>query len=114
MIIKDVKDVPFVDLPEYQGVKKQIHIGPADGSDEIVMRYFSVEPGGATPYHDHAFPHLVKVEKGQGVVIDAQGKEHPLTVGQLVYVQDDEIHGFKNTGTESFDFICVVPGRGEK
>ena len=114
MIIKKPEDVPCENMSEYQGVQKQIYLGPADGSDEIVMRYFSVEPGGATPYHHHGFPHLVKVEKGEGIVIDSEGNEYPLSAGQLVYVRDDEVHGFKNEGTESFDFICIVPGRGEK
>lgn len=114
MIIKNPKDVPCKKIPGYEGVKKQIFIGPKDGSHEISMRYFSVEPGGATPYHQHNFPHLVKVEKGSGIVIDADGKEYNLNVGQLVYIDDNEIHGFKNTGKESFDILCIVPGRGEK
>lgn len=114
MVIKDEKEVPFKDIPGYKGVKKAFYIGPSDGSDEIVMRYFSVAPGGNTPYHSHNFPHLVKVEKGQGVAIDSEGAEHRLTAGQLVYLHDNEVHGFKNTGTEPFDFLCIVPIRGEK
>ena len=114
MVIKDLKDIPCESMPDYNGVKKAICIGPFDGCCEIVMRYFSIAPGGSTPYHDHGFPHLVKVEKGQGVVIDAEGVEHWLTVGKLVYVHDDEVHCFKNFGTESFDIVCIVPARGEK
>lgn len=41
-------------------------------------------------------------------------KEHKLNVGQLVYTHDNEVHGFKNTGTESFDILCIVPIRGER
>ncbi|MBN1348890.1 cupin domain-containing protein [candidate division KSB1 bacterium] len=113
MIIKHPADIRYEDMTGYKNVKKQILIGPADGSEEIVMRYFSVEPGGATPYHQHDFPHLVKIEKGQGVAIDADRREHPLSAGQLVYLHDNEIHGFKNTGSIPFDFICIVPRRGE-
>lgn len=64
MIIKDTKTIPFEDTTEYKGVKKQIYIGAKDGSKEIAMRYFSLDAGGATPYHSHGFPHLVKIEKG--------------------------------------------------
>jgi quercetin dioxygenase-like cupin family protein len=78
------------------------------------MRYFSVEPGGNTPYHNHGFPHVVKVEKGKGIVIDNNGNEHPLESNQVIYIHDDEVHGFKNTGNEPFDFICIVPPRGEQ
>lgn len=113
MVIKNLKEIPYEDTSAFKGVKKQILIGPRDGSAEIVMRYFSLEPGGNTPYHSHGFPHVVKVEKGQGIVIDKDGKKHPLEASQVIYIQDDEIHGFKNTGAEPFDFICIVPPRGE-
>ena len=114
MIIKNIKDVPYEDTSAYNGVKKQIYIGPKDGSNEVAMRYFSIEPGGNTPYHNHNFPHLVKVEKGEGNYIDANGNDYLLRVGHLIYVPDNEIHGFKNTCTENFDILCIVPGRGEK
>ena len=113
MIIKQLKDVPYEDTTGYQNVSKQILIGPKDGSDEIVMRYFSLAADGASPYHDHGFPHLVQIIQGSGVVIDAQGEEHALAKGDFVFVKSDEIHGFKNSGEEPFDFICTIPVRGE-
>ncbi len=64
MIIKKLQDVPFAAASGYEGVKKQVLIGPDDGSNEIVMRYFRLAPGGATPHHAHDWPHLVKVEVG--------------------------------------------------
>lgn len=114
MVIKNANDIQYEDTTGFKGVKKQIFIGSVDGSKEIVMRYFSVEPGGATPYHKHDFPHLVKIEKGEGLVIDADGNEHRIGVGQLIYIHDNEVHGFKNIGTEPFDILCIVPIRGEK
>ncbi|MCK4664472.1 MAG: cupin domain-containing protein [Bacteroidales bacterium] len=114
MIIKNKNEVPFEDTKGYNRVIKQIFIGPKDGSNEIIMRYFSVSPGGATPYHKHDFPHLVKIEKGEGIAIDADKKEYKVEKGQLIYIHDNEIHGFKNTSTEAFEFICIVPERGEK
>ena len=114
MVIKKLNDVPYEDMSAFKGVKKQILIGRRDGSSEIIMRYFSIQPGGNTPYHNHGFPHVVKVEKGKGIVIDKDGREHALESNQVIYVKDNEVHGFKNTGTESFDFICIVPSRGEQ
>ncbi len=114
MIVKDISDVACEPLVEYNGVSKGICLGPDEGSAEIVLRCFSVEPGGSTPYHQHGFPHLVKVERGEGVVVDEEGAERPLRPGSFVYVRDDELHCFKNTGTGPFDFLCIVPERGEK
>ncbi len=113
MVVKDSAKVPYADMSNFKGITKQVLIGPEEGSYEIIMRYFSVEPGCSTPYHDHNFPHVVKVEKGVGVIVDKDGKESELFPGKVVYVNDDETHCFKNTGTESFDFICIVPERGE-
>lgn len=113
MIIKNRDNVPFADTQGYTAVTKQVVLGPDDGSDEIVLRYFSVTVGGATPYHSHDFPHLVKIEVGQGVAVDADGNESPVVTGDYVYVAANEVHNFKNTGDVPFDFICMVPLRGE-
>lgn len=110
--IKRREDVPPVPSG-YAGVGKQVVLGPADGSDEIVLRYFSVAEGSATPYHTHDYPHLVKVEAGHGVAVDADGAENPVSVGDYVFVVPNEMHNFKNTGTGPLEFICIVPGRGE-
>ena len=45
MIIKKLKNVPVIKMHGSESVKKQIVIGPDDGSNEIVLRYFSIEPG---------------------------------------------------------------------
>ncbi|MBW1781578.1 MAG: cupin domain-containing protein [Deltaproteobacteria bacterium] len=113
MIVKKLTDNPFGDMPGHDNIKKQIVIGPDEGSNEIVLRYFKVEPGASSPDHQHDFPHLVKVEAGEGAVIDPDGKEHPIKAGDYVYVHDNEAHCFKNIGPTSLEFICVVPARGE-
>lgn len=113
MIIKKLNDVPSMGVEGYEHVKKQVVIGPDDGSQEIVLRYFSVEAGGMSPHHSHDFPHLVKIEAGNGSVTDSEGNEHPLCAGDFVYINDNEIHHFTNTGSEPFDFVCIVPKRGE-
>jgi len=113
MIIKKLSDVPFTHVEGYDNVKKQIVIGPDDGSQEIVMRYFSLEPGGMTPHHSHNFPHLVKIEAGTGIAIDTTGNEHQVKEGDYVYINDNETHQFRNTGSKPFTFICIVPQRGE-
>jgi quercetin dioxygenase-like cupin family protein len=113
MIIKKLSDVPQSDMPGVAHVKKRVVLGPKDGSEEIVLRYFSVGPGGMTPHHTHEFPHLVKIETGIGSVTDDNGKEHQLKAGDYVYVNNNDIHHFSNRGTEPFEFICIVPMRGE-
>ena len=115
MVIKSTESVPFVADSGYEGVEKKILIGRKDGSNEIIMRYFVVAPGKTTPYHSHPFPHLAKIEKGNGSIVDANKDETPVSPGSLVYINDNEVHCFKNTSnTESLEFICIVPDRGEQ
>ncbi|MCX8032754.1 MAG: cupin domain-containing protein [Thermoleophilia bacterium] len=113
MIVKRASDVEQVEVAGCPGVTKQIVLGPADGSEEIVLRYFKVEKGSATPRHAHDFPHLVKIEAGQGVAVCADGTEKPLGAGDYVFVPANELHSFRNTGEKTFEFVCIVPGRGE-
>jgi len=113
MKIKKRDEAPPVETPGYTAVTKQVVLGPEDGSDEIVLRYFTVAAGGATPYHSHDFPHLVKIETGQGVAVDAHGGESPVVAGDYVYVESNVLHNFKNTGEAPFEFVCIVPVRGE-
>lgn len=113
MVIKKLSDGPLTDLEGYNRVKKQIVIGPDDGSHEIVLRYFSIDPDGNSPYHTHDFPHLVKIEAGKGTLKDSEGNEHPLQPGDYVYIDNNEEHQLVNTGAQPFDFICIVPRRGE-
>jgi quercetin dioxygenase-like cupin family protein len=74
MIVKKLQDVPFSDMPDHKGVKNQIVLGPADGSDEIILRHFSVGVGENSPHHAHAFPHLVRIEAGSGELVDEKGR----------------------------------------
>ena len=113
MIIKRRDEVPPAKLEGYDTVTKQIVLGPDDGSGEIVMRYFSIGQGGSSPHHAHDFPHLVKIEAGTGIVIDESGNERQVQAGDYVYVKENDSHCFKNNGSDPFDFICIVPIRGE-
>jgi quercetin dioxygenase-like cupin family protein len=84
-------------------------VGPNEGSEAIHMRLFTVRPGGHTPRHEHPWEHLIKTERGRGVVVDAEGNELPLEAGTSVFVEPGELHQFKNPYNEDFEFICVIP-----
>jgi len=113
MIVKNLAEVPCGAMPGYENIRKQIVLGPDDGSNEIILRYFSLDSGVSTPHHAHGFPHLVKIEAGTGVVVNESGLERKVQQGDYVFISDNEIHHFTNTGVEVFDFICIVPRRGE-
>ena len=45
------------------------------------------------------------------ISVDESGKVY--AYGDYVFINDNEVHHLKNTGNEPFDFICIVPRRGE-
>ena len=83
-------------------------IGPDDAAPSFSMRQFEVAPGGHTPKHAHAYEHEVFVLEGTGVVLEGE-REHPLRPGMAVYVAAERLHQFRNTGTGTLKFLCLIP-----
>ncbi len=83
-------------------------VGDAEGAPNFAMRHFEVAPGGFTPKHSHPYEHEVFVLQGHGVVLEGS-EEHTLRPGMVVFVQPDEIHQFRNTGSTPLKFLCLIP-----
>jgi quercetin dioxygenase-like cupin family protein len=83
-------------------------IGEADGAPSFAMRQFEVAPGGHTPRHFHDYEHEVFVLEGNGVVVEDQ-MEHALRPGVVILVKPNEVHQFRNTGSEPLKFLCLIP-----
>jgi quercetin dioxygenase-like cupin family protein len=98
----------LVDMPGSQGCRVRWLVGEEDGAPNFAMRQFEVDPGGFTPRHSHPYEHEVFVLEGQGVVMEGE-VTHELRAGDVVYVHPDEVHQFRNTGTETLKFLCMVP-----
>jgi len=110
MIIKKNVDVPEAPLEEEEvkNVLRKILIGPEDGSHNIIMRHFKVLPEGHTPFHSHDHEHVVKVEKGKGIVVRETGEEVMISQEQSLLVEGNEKHQFKNPFPEPFEFLCII------
>ncbi len=78
------------------------------GAPTFAMRQFEVAPGGHTPRHSHDYEHEVFVLEGQGVVCEGDA-EHELKTGDVVFVEPNDIHQFRNTGNGPLKFLCLVP-----
>jgi quercetin dioxygenase-like cupin family protein len=110
MIIKKNADVPEapVEEEEVKNVLRRILIGPEDGSHNIIMRHFKVLPEGHTPFHSHDHEHVVKIEKGKGIIVRETGEEVQVSQGQSVLVERNEKHQFKNPFPDPFEFLCII------
>ena len=91
-----------------KNVQMRILIGPNDGSENIIMRKFTVLPHGNTPKHSHDFEHIVKFEKGRGIFLDKDGVKHEVNEGKSLFVPSNEEHQFLNPYDGEFQFLCII------
>ncbi len=92
------------------GVTKQVPVGQEDGTPTFSFRVFTLEPGGHTPYHQHASEHLNYIIEGEGALVDEAGELHPVKAGDFAFVKPDEKHQYRNTSeTSPMKMICAVP-----
>jgi quercetin dioxygenase-like cupin family protein len=98
-----------VEIEGAENVRMSILVGSRDGSNDIIMRLFTILPGGHTPRHVHDWEHLIKIEKGRGIAVDGNGNEHEVAPGTSLFVPGGEEHQFRNPFSEEFQFICVIP-----
>lgn len=97
--------------PQSSGATMRVLLGPETGWEDHVMRVFELEPGGHTPRHQHAWPHINFIVSGRGSLY-LSGQENEVTAGSYAFVPPGEEHQFSNPSDEPFVFICIVPVKG--
>lgn len=110
MKLKKSSDVPknSVTVEGAADCQVQILVGGDDRAPNFVMRKFEVAPGGHTPKHFHGYEHEIYVLEGHGTVVDGD-EEKPLAAGDVLLVEPDDVHQFKNTGGTPLKFLCLIP-----
>lgn len=97
-----------VDMPGASGCKVRWLVGKNDGAENFSMRQFEVGVNGFTPKHSHPYEHEVFVLAGEGTVLEG-GTVHKIKSGDVIFVQPNEVHQFKNTGDLPLQFLCLIP-----
>lgn len=95
-----------------RAVTKRVLVGPEEGWEGWVMRIFTLGPGGYTPLHTHAWPHVNYVIEGSGTLVMGE-EEHRIGPGTYAFVPSNIKHQFRNEGDGEFKFICIVPKEGD-
>lgn len=107
--LKDVESVQMA-MEGAKNTYKQVPLSKNDGAPNFSFRVFTIHPDGHTPYHVHPFEHLNYVISGQGVLVDADGKESEIVAGEFAVVLPNEKHQYRNISkTEPLVVICAVP-----
>jgi quercetin dioxygenase-like cupin family protein len=93
--------------PERPGVTVRRFISRRDGSNNLEVRYFEVEPGATTNFESHNYEHAVLILRGRGTV--RLGEQlRPIKFGDAVFVSADEIHQFRAADDETLGLLCAV------
>jgi quercetin dioxygenase-like cupin family protein len=108
MKVEHYTNTPLEEVENVPGVSVRWVITDKDGAPTFAMRVFDVQPGNATPFHDHDWEHEVFVLEGKGVL---RGEENEWEIGQgtVVFVPSMEKHQFVNRGDGILRFICLIP-----
>ena len=97
-----------VEMPGSSGCHVRWLIGKEDQAPNFAMREFQIDPGGHTPRHYHPYEHEVYVVSGEGTICEGE-QIHRITAGDVILVQPDEVHQFRNDSQAPLVFLCMVP-----
>lgn len=109
----DKVEPTFITHPSASNAYMKALVGAQEGWEDYVMRVVEVKEGGYTPKHQHPWPHINFMLEGQGEIL-MDGEYQAVKAGSFAYVKADMLHQFRNTGTEPFKFICIVPKEGHQ
>jgi quercetin dioxygenase-like cupin family protein len=110
MIVTNHEAIPAneVTMEGAHACKVRWLIGEKEKAPTFAMREFEVSPGGHTPKHFHDYEHEVYVLAGRGTIVDGD-MEQPLSAGDVVFIAPNDVHQFRNTGSEPMRFLCLIP-----
>jgi len=89
-------------------VKIKWLINEKDGAPTFLMRHFTVQPGGHTPFHSHDWEHEVYVLEGEGKV-RYEDREEKIVPGDAILVPPNRKHQFQASAYGTLKFLCMVP-----
>ena len=112
MFIKRAEDVTLESA--YKGVGIRWLTRPQEGAPNFAMRLIEFEPGVVFTPHQHSYEHEIYVVEGEGMVTNSEGDVDVMQPGKFFLIMPNEIHGYRNTGTQTLKFICVIPNPTEE
>lgn len=78
-------------------------------SQRVTITRVAVEPGHTQPRHSHATSEQIWIAiNGSGTLLLGDGATAPFEAGQVIRFADGDVHGFTNTGEQSFEYLSVT------
>jgi len=105
--LKETPDAPVTEEGA-KDVKIKWLINEGNGAPTFIMRHFTVDAGGFTPYHSHDWEHEVYVLEGEGKV-RYEDREEKISPGDAILIPPNRKHQFQATSDMPLKFLCMVP-----
>ena len=78
-------------------------------SERITITRVTVAPGARNPPHRHVSSEQIWVAlRGSGQLLLESGETMSFVAGDLVRFEDNDLHGFENTGGSEFEYLSVT------
>jgi quercetin dioxygenase-like cupin family protein len=120
---KDCEDVNIKKFP-YRGVMQDVigtsvrwlsqHGDDGHGSPEYGLRFFTIQPGGQIPIHNHFYHQTMFILSGEFECWEFNAENNELKnkvicgPGSSIYIPSMEPHGMKNTTDKPATFLCCI------
>jgi len=120
---KDCEDVKIEKFP-YKGSFREVigtsirwlskHGDDGHGYPEYGLRFFTIQPGGQIPIHNHFYHQTMYILSGKfecwefNLETDVQTKKEVCGPGCAIYIPSMEPHGMKNISNEPGMFLCCI------
>jgi quercetin dioxygenase-like cupin family protein len=109
MTVKHSNDVEAKNVAAGKDTTIQVLISSQEGPN-FALRKFSMKPGGGMPRHTNEVEHEQYVLRGQATITIGD-ETHQVKTGDAVFIPAGAIHSYENTGSEPFEFLCIVPNK---
>ena len=100
--MKLIKDKDWVSGKSY---KKRILIEDLEKKINLIENVV-VEPRGEIPIHSHKFTDEIFFIIGNSAIMIVDGKEFEVKSGDMIYIDKNEKHGFRNESEKDFKMLC--------
>lgn len=120
---KDCEDVAIEKFP-FKGSQREVtgtsirwlsrHGDDGSGYPEYGLRYFTIQPGGEIPIHNHFYHQTMYILSGKfecyqyDMASEAVVTTKVTQSGDFIYVPSMEPHGMKNIGDGPATFLCCI------
>jgi mannose-6-phosphate isomerase-like protein (cupin superfamily) len=92
------------------GVRSEQLLFPENSSSRrVTLTRVTVQPAATNPQHRHPASEQIWVAlEGSGILLHDDGREEPITAGDVVRFADGDLHGFRNFGDVPFVYLSVT------